>query len=226
MSSEYPPLQSPETSVLGGFSKGGALGRRPRRPRVSGHGPESVAPRQRCRFATACRFRLACIASTQMRIARQLWRLDLPDGYLAWHRLRQIWLVRQTTIDKDGVVNGIEDRYFITNLQPDRLAPAQILRLARRHWGIENVFFKSLDVQWKEEGPACPKGRIAPAKRFEWDKPWWTEGTAVPALGLLRLMACNILHGLRKRHLCHRVAGRSWPTPWRNAFDLIKAAVA
>ncbi len=71
-------------------------------------------------------------AANGVRITRQLWRLDLPDGYLAWHRLRQIWLVRQTTTDKDGVVNGIEDRYFITNLQPDRLAPAQILRLVRR----------------------------------------------------------------------------------------------
>jgi hypothetical protein len=44
-------------------------------------------------------------------------------------------------------VNRIEDRYFITNLDPDRLAPAQILRLVRRHWGIENDCFKSLDLK-------------------------------------------------------------------------------
>lgn len=147
-------------------------------------------------------------ATNGVRITRELWQHELTDGYLGWRRLRQIWLVRQTTKDKNGNVLGVEDRYFITNLAPDRLAPAQILRLVRRHWGIENDCFKSLDVQWKEDS-----------------KPWWTEGAAVPVLGLLRLMAYNIVQGLRKRHLCHRVAGRSWPTQWRKTFDLIKAAL-
>ena len=103
---------------------------------------------------------------------------------------------------------GIEDRYFITNLAPDRPAPAQTLRLVRRHRGFEKDCFESLDVQWKEDS-----------------KPWWTKGAGVPALGLLRLVAYNILQGLRKRNLCHRGAGRNWPTPWRKTFELIKAAL-
>lgn len=142
------------------------------------------------------------------RIRRQMWRTATADGYLGWKNLRQIWLVRQTTTDKDGATLGVEDRYFITNLTWARLKPTEIVTLVRRHWGIENDCFNSLDVQWREDS-----------------KPWWTEGNAVPALGVLRLMAYNIAQALRKRHLRVRVGKRWDPTPWRDIFELLKATL-
>lgn len=142
------------------------------------------------------------------RIRRELWRSDAADGYLGWQNLRQIWLVRQTTTDKDGNVLHVEDRYFISNVLWNRLKAGQILVLVRRHWGVENDCFKSLDIQWQED-----------------TKPWWTEGNAVPALGILRLMAYNVAQYLRKRRLCVQEAGRWLPTPWRKIFELLKEAL-
>ncbi len=144
-------------------------------------------------------------ASNGIKIKRELWAHELPDGYLDWTGLRQLWLVRQTSANKDGEVVSVEDRYLITNLAPGRLQPQEMLTLVRRHWAIENDCFKSLDVQWKEDR-----------------KPWWTEGSAVPVLAVLRLMAYNLSQLLRKRHLNRRVARRDNPTPWRELFDLLK----
>jgi len=144
-------------------------------------------------------------ASNGIKIKRELWTHELPGGYLDWTGLRQLWLVRQTSANKDGEVVSVEDRYLITNLAPGRLQPQEILTLVRRHWAIENDCFKSLDVQWKEDR-----------------KPWWTEGAAVPVLAVLRLMVYNLAQLLRKRHLNRRVARRDNPTPWRELFDLLK----
>ncbi len=127
-----------------------------------------------------------------------------------WLRLAgdRLWRPYASSTNKKGEVVCVEDRYLLTNLAPDRLKPSEILTVVRRHWAIENDCFKSLDVQWKEER-----------------KPWWTEGAAVPVLGLLRLMVYNLAQMLRKRHMNRRVAGRDNPTPWRELFDLLKDAL-
>ncbi len=142
------------------------------------------------------------------RIRRQLWRTDKGDNYLGWKNLRQIWLVRQTTTDKEGNVVHVEDRYFISNVLWNRLKPRQILTLVRGHWGVENDCFKSLDVQWKED-----------------TKPWWTEGNAVQSLGIMRLMAYNLVQALRKRHVRVWTAKRWEPTPWRTIFEFMRLAL-
>lgn len=132
--------------------------------------------------------------------------LRWPNGYLDWHNLRQVWLIRQTTESDDEV--KVEDRYFITNMPWARLKPVHIVTLVRRHWGVENDCFKSLDVQWQED-----------------TKPWWTEGNAVQALGMLRLMAYNIAQMLRKRHLKEQVTKQWRPLRWRKIFELLEAAL-
>jgi predicted transposase YbfD/YdcC len=119
-----------------------------------------------------------------------------------------VWLVRQTTTDKQDAVLHVEDRDFISNVLWNRLKLRAILLLVRRHWGVENDCFKSLDVQWQED-----------------TKPWWTEGNAVQALGMLRLMAYNSTQMLRKRHLRVWLAGRWLPTPWRTIGRLLEAAL-
>lgn len=142
-------------------------------------------------------------------IRRQLWRTSELCGFEnsagKWSHLQQVWLVRQTTKDKRGNTS-VEDRYFLSSIPWDKLNGWQILESVRRHWAIENDVFNSLDVQWREDSGT-----------------WCTQGTAVWALGVLRLMAYTIVQCLRRRH-CREKRGRhTWkePSPWRTLFESI-----
>jgi hypothetical protein len=143
------------------------------------------------------------------RIRRRLWRTDEMRGFVnsvgTWSHLRQTWLVKQETEHADGTVE-VEDRYFITSLTWNRLSPYQILTLVRGHWGVENDGFNSLDLQWRED-----------------HAPWVTKGRAVWALGVLRLMAYNVVQYLRKRRLRHKneAGARREPMSWRQVFKAI-----
>ena len=114
-------------------------------------------------------------------IRRQLWRTGSMEGFEntagKWTHLRQTWLVRQET-EINGKITT-EDRYFITAIEWHYLDPDQILLLVRNHWGVE-VTFNSLDLQWREDSA-----------------PWCTHGEAIPALGILRLMAYNLVQIFR-----------------------------
>lgn len=142
-------------------------------------------------------------------VQRSLYRSDEIAGAHGWSHLRQVWLVRQHSRDQDGKVT-CEDRYFLTNLRSGRLKPAQSLLVVRNHWGIENDCFWSLDAQFGED-----------------DHPWATTRHALLVLGLLRLMAYNVLQWARKRHLRHALpSGRlTDPPSWKSLFRWVEHAL-
>jgi len=148
------------------------------------------------------------------RIRRRLWRTaemkGIENSVGCWSHLRQTWLVRQETRLKDGTVVDVEDRFFISSVLWNYLKPDQILALVRNHWGIENDAFNSLDLQWHED-----------------HGPWCTQGNAVWTLGLLRLMAYNLVQYLRKRRLRRKDEHGRWrePLPWRRVFRQIRRAL-
>ena len=80
----------------------------------------------------------------------------------------------------------------------------------RNHWGIENDTFNSLDLQWWED-----------------NRRWCTQGNAIWVLGLLRLMAYNLVQYLRKRHLRLKDDKGNWRTPpsWRITFRAVDNAL-
>ncbi len=142
-------------------------------------------------------------------IRRSLYRTQQIAGYHGWTHLKQAWLVRQERQDAQGRVT-VEDRYFLTNLHLGRLSAAQSLQVVRGHWGIENDCFWSLDTQFGEDS-----------------LPWVTTGRAVEVLGLLRLLAYNLLQLCRKRHLRPRrpqgpVAA---PPAWQQLFRWVWQAL-
>jgi hypothetical protein len=145
------------------------------------------------------------------RIRRRLWRTDEMRGMVnsvgCWKHLRQTWLVRQETTLMDGTHLETEDRYFISSVLWNYLKPVQILLLVRNHWGIENDAFNSLDLQWRED-----------------HGPWCTMGNAVWGVGLLRLMAYNLVQHLRKRHLRRKDEEGRWRVPpsWRSVFRKVQ----
>jgi hypothetical protein len=56
-----------------------------------------------------------------------LWPATLAAPPEGWRNLRQIWLIRQTTTDREGAALGVEDRHFTTNALRKCLKPIHIL---------------------------------------------------------------------------------------------------
>jgi len=142
-------------------------------------------------------------------VRRRLYRTSEIAGYHEWSHLRQAWLVEQVTIPVKGDAKT-ELRFFATSLRLGRLSSAQILTLVRGHWGIENDCFWSLDLQWNEDSA-----------------PWCSVGNAVEILGLIRLMAYNLVQLARKRSLRPRpMDGKLAPAPpWRSVFRWVRDAL-
>ncbi len=69
-------------------------------------------------------------------IRRRLWRTNKLEDWMGWKHLRQVILVEQTTMNNDGEIVHVEDRYFVTNMTVGALTPSQALTLVRRHWAI------------------------------------------------------------------------------------------
>ena len=138
------------------------------------------------------------------RIKRQLWRSTALAGWHDWDHLRQVWLVRQVTEHPDGRVET-EDHYRLTNLVWGRLKGPEVLAVVRAHWGIENCLNWTTDVQWGEDQRA-----------------WAYADNALLVLGLLRLMAFNVLQVLFKRHL---KAARYRRLRWAQRFRRVELAL-
>lgn len=126
------------------------------------------------------------------------------NGFAHCDNYRQLWRVRQVTVDKDGASTS-EDRYFVTSLTWERLADAECLAAIRAHWGIENDCNWTLDVQWLEDSAS-----------------WAWQGQALEALGVLRLIAYNATRLLRNRKLKSET-GRLMP--YRSVFNLVRDAL-
>lgn len=142
-------------------------------------------------------------------VRRSLWVSNrLEDAVTSagqWTDLTQVWFVRQETEGPDGDIT-LEDRYFLTSIPAETVTGEQILWMVRRHWAVENDVFNSLDLQWREDSA-----------------PWITKGNGIGVLGILRLMAFNVVQFLRKRHLCRKKSDGSYPKPlpWRDLFEKI-----
>lgn len=152
-------------------------------------------------------------------IERKLWRSKVLDGYNGWHNLRQVVKVEQTTYERgpDGKRTGkqtTEVRYFISNATTGMLSPRQMLQVIRQHWSIENDCNWTFDMQFGEDQGA-----------------WCARNKALLVLGVLRMIAYNILQHLRKSHVVTNGAAtapsgrtprtlQTKPRPWRQLFEL------
>ncbi len=64
-----------------------------------------------------------------------------------WKGLKSIFLI-DSEIMKEGNVTK-DCRYYITSLQEDA---AELLKISRQHWAVENQLHRTLDVHFKEDG--------------------------------------------------------------------------
>ena len=145
--------------------------------------------------------------SSRGMVRRRLWRSTKLDGWNGWKHLRQVVLVEQTTRPRDGGADIVELRYFGTNVGTGHLSPSEMLLLVRRHWAIENDCNWTFDVIMGED-----------------DHTFCTTKNAVLALGILRMIAYNMLQWLRCSH-AKQLHPRAAPTPmsWRALHEHIFA---
>lgn len=140
-------------------------------------------------------------------VRRRMWRSRSLEGWNGWRHLRQVIVVEQTTKPHDGSAEVIEMRYFGTNLPQATMSARQMLALVRRHWSIENDCNWTLDVVMNED-----------------DGAWCTTGSAMLSLGVLRMIAHNMLQWLRKRHVVVRHQRLpATPMPWVELQELVTA---
>ena len=94
----------------------------------------------------------------------------------------------------------------MTNLHRGRLKADQILSVVRSHWAIENNGNWTMEYVWDED-----------------TKTWCGQGVGIQVLGLLRLMAYNLVSLLRCRYLRRRDETRAERRRWE---ELLGCAVA
>jgi len=128
------------------------------------------------------------------RITYRLWRTPDP-GHPEWTHLRQYVRVERTLEGPDGS-QTVGNRYYATNMPMKRQSGEKWLELIRLYWRVENNGNWTSDAIWKED-----RRRTL----------WTTDGRALYALSVLRMIAQNILAVLRMQ------TRREWddkPPPW------------
>lgn len=138
----------------------------------------------------------------------RIWRTKAIAGWNGWSHLRQGLRIQRETLDHEGKLEKVEDRYFVTNLLWNRLSSAQWAHQIRSHWLVENSAHRTLDVQL-DEG----------------DSPWTQHPNGMLAMALLRRIALNLLNLLRSLYLRSE---ESRATPWKQLmeafYDLLRLA--
>jgi len=137
------------------------------------------------------------------RLRYHLYRTTELEGYLAWSHLKQAWRLEKEIVNSRSGAVTRENHYYLTNLHLGRLKPEQIVYAVRAHWAIENNCNWTMDVIWDED-----------------TKVWCGQGVGIQVLGLLRVMAYNLVSHLRCRYLCRRAEGAQRKRSWRELLDL------
>jgi hypothetical protein len=138
------------------------------------------------------------------RVRYHLYRTREMEAYLGWSHLKQVWRIEKEVLNGQTREIELETRYYVTNLHVGRFSAEQILLVVRAHWAIENNCNWTLDVIWDED-----------------TKSWCGQGVGIQVLGLLRLMAYNLVSRLRCRYLRQREERRAEKRRWQEMCDLL-----
>ena len=91
--------------------------------------------------------------------ARRLRASTALAGYVEWPGHAQVLELRRHVTNKRTAETRQEVVYGITSLGPERATPAQLLRLWREHWHIENRLHWVRDVTFDEDRSQVRAGR-------------------------------------------------------------------
>lgn len=149
------------------------------------------------RTAAAPVLAASCEQAKGHAVTRQLRRVAVPDE-CDYPGVREFWRVEELI---DGVL--VDTRVFLCSLAPERLSDDQALGLVRLHWGIENGANWTADmILAEDQGSPCE------------------VGTGVAVVSWLRILAYNLLSGVR----AHMPAKDRRPATWKAAaLEMLQA---
>ena len=82
---------------------------------------------------------------------RRIWCSSRLNDYLAFPHVGQVFLIEREAIDKKSGRQSSEVALGVTSRTPDHASPAELLRINRGHWAIENSCHYVLDHTWDED---------------------------------------------------------------------------
>jgi predicted transposase YbfD/YdcC len=82
---------------------------------------------------------------------RRIWCSSRLNDYLDFPHLGQVFLIEREVIDKKSGRQRSEVALGVTSRTPDQAGPAELLRINRGHWTIENSCHHVLDMTWDED---------------------------------------------------------------------------
>lgn len=82
---------------------------------------------------------------------RSIWCSSRLNDYLAFPHVGQVFLIERAVIDKKSGRERSEVALGITSRTPAQAGPAELLRINRGHWAIENSCHHVLDMTWDED---------------------------------------------------------------------------
>lgn len=138
---------------------------------------------------------------------RRLFVADVTGQLLNFPSARRVIRVQRCVTDPDGRVLSDDSRYFVCNLDPDRVSHEQLLALVRSHWHCENNGHLVSDAILGED-----KRRL----RFA------ATPARIEAVAICRMIAQNILGFLRA---LSRAAGNLKMPSWRDLIFHVERAL-
>jgi hypothetical protein len=116
--------------------------------------------------------------------------------YLDWPGAQQVFrVVRRVVIKRTGEVRD-ETVYGITSLAPTQVTAAQLLRIVREHWHIENRSHWVRDVTFREDAAQVRAGSL----------PQIMAALRNTVIGLLRLTGAPNLAAARRYYAANPAA--------------------
>jgi predicted transposase YbfD/YdcC len=82
---------------------------------------------------------------------RRIWCSSRLNDYLDFPHVGQVFLIERETIDKKSGRERGEVALCITSRTPEQAGPADLLRINRGHWTVENSCHHVLDMTWDED---------------------------------------------------------------------------
>lgn len=93
-----------------------------------------------------------CSAPDHGRIeTRRIWCSSELNDYLEFPHVGQVFLIERAVIHKKSGRQSIEVALGVTSRTAAQASPAQLLRINRGHWAIENSCHYVLDQTWDED---------------------------------------------------------------------------
>lgn len=136
-------------------------------------------------------------------VVYRVWTMAVTEGTQGWKGARQLVRIQRMTIDNETGEVGVGERYFVSSESPDELDALEAYRVARAHWRCENEGHWTCDAIWEED-----------ARRT----PWTKHPTGIVNVGILRVIAINILALLRA--MSRRRDGDTLETPsWQTVIE-------